>query len=90
MAKQQTSATAAASKTNTRKRTVKVESAGQAHINATFNNIIISMTNAQVRLYHGVVPVKWVSGGLKKIHLTLPKWQHKIAQKSHLITACVK
>ncbi len=29
----------------TRKRTVKVDAFGQAHINATFNNIIISLTN---------------------------------------------
>ena len=57
MAKQQTSATAAASKTNTRKRTVKVESAGQAHINATFNNIIISMTNATGQV------ISWSSAG---------------------------
>ena len=57
MAKQQTSATAASSKTNTRKRTVKVESAGQAHINATFNNIIISMTNATGQV------ISWSSAG---------------------------
>ena len=57
MAKQQTSATAAASKTNTRKRTVKVESAGQAHINIIFNNIIISMTNATGQV------ISWSSAG---------------------------
>lgn len=57
MAKQQTSATAAESKTNTRKRTVKVEPAGQAHINATFNNIIISMTNATGQV------ISWSSAG---------------------------
>jgi small subunit ribosomal protein S11 len=44
MAKQQQSA-AAASKANAKKRVVKVEAVGEAHINATFNNIIISMTN---------------------------------------------
>jgi small subunit ribosomal protein S11 len=37
-----------AKKTGTsRKRTVKVEPTGQAHINASFNNIIISLTNNQ-------------------------------------------
>ena len=39
-AQQQTSAKAAA-----KKRVVKVDSFGDAHINATFNNIIISLTN---------------------------------------------
>ncbi|MGZ4064328.1 MAG: 30S ribosomal protein S11, partial [Bacteroidia bacterium] len=28
-----------------RKRVVKVEAVGEAHVNATFNNIIISLTN---------------------------------------------
>ena len=39
-AQQQTSAKSAA-----KKRVVKVDSFGDAHINATFNNIIISLTN---------------------------------------------
>ncbi|HEY1040479.1 MAG TPA: 30S ribosomal protein S11 [Bacteroidia bacterium] len=43
MAKQQT--TAQAAKAASKKRVVKVEASGQAHINATFNNIIISLTN---------------------------------------------
>src|SRR5690606_5762717 len=34
-------------KANTRKRKVIVESTGEAHINATFNNIIISLTNKE-------------------------------------------
>ena len=59
MAKQQSSAAAAATKTNTRKRTVKVESAGQAHINATFNNIIISLTNNSGQV------ISWSSAGSK-------------------------
>lgn len=32
-------------KTTVKKRKVNVESSGQAHVNATFNNIIISLTN---------------------------------------------
>ena len=34
-------------KSNQKKRNVKVEAIGQAHIQATFNNIIISLTNNQ-------------------------------------------
>ncbi len=44
-AKGQQSAKAAA-----KKRIVKVDSYGDAHVNATFNNLIISLTNKQVRL----------------------------------------
>lgn len=36
---------------------VKVEAAGQAHINATFNNIIISLTNNQGQV------ISWSSAG---------------------------
>ena len=43
MAKQQQNA--ASAKAASKKRVVKVEASGQAHINATFNNIIISLTN---------------------------------------------
>jgi len=40
-----------------KKRTVKVEATGQAHINATFNNIIISLTNNQGQV------ISWSSAG---------------------------
>jgi len=47
-----------AKKTGTsRKRTVKVEPVGQAHIHASFNNIIISLTNNQGQV------ISWASSG---------------------------
>jgi small subunit ribosomal protein S11 len=55
MAKQPTTATNA--KANTRKRTVKVEATGEAHISATFNNIIISLTNTAGQV------ISWSSAG---------------------------
>jgi small subunit ribosomal protein S11 len=56
MAKQQAAANSPA-KTTTRKRTVKVEAVGEAHINATFNNIIISLTNIAGQV------ISWSSAG---------------------------
>ena len=44
-------------KTARKKRTVKVESVGQAHIHASFNNIIISLTNNQGQV------ISWSSAG---------------------------
>jgi small subunit ribosomal protein S11 len=41
----------------TKKRVVKVDAVGQAHINATFNNIIISITNSQGQV------ISWSSAG---------------------------
>lgn len=57
MAKQQQQATSPAVKTVARKRTVKVEASGEAHINATFNNIIISLTNLAGQV------ISWSSAG---------------------------
>ncbi len=51
-AQQQQSAKAAA-----KKRVVKVDSFGDAHINATFNNIIISLTNKSGQV------ISWSSAG---------------------------
>lgn len=55
MAKQQSAA--ASAKTASRKRTVKVDASGEAHINATFNNIIISLTNTSGQV------ISWSSAG---------------------------
>ena len=44
-------------KSNQKKRNVKVEAIGQAHIQATFNNIIISRTNKQGQV------ISWSSAG---------------------------
>ncbi len=44
-------------KTNTKKRKVIVESSGEVHINATFNNIIISLTNKKGEV------ISWSSAG---------------------------
>ncbi|MBB1138570.1 MULTISPECIES: 30S ribosomal protein S11 [Myroides] len=44
-------------KANTKKRKVVVETTGEAHINATFNNIIISLTNKKGEV------ISWSSAG---------------------------
>jgi small subunit ribosomal protein S11 len=41
----------------TRKKVVKVDPVGQAHVHASFNNIIISLTNAQGQV------ISWASAG---------------------------
>jgi small subunit ribosomal protein S11 len=56
MAKQQQATTPTPTK-STKKRVVKVESIGEAHINATFNNIIISLTNSSGQV------ISWASAG---------------------------
>lgn len=55
MAKQNQSTTAA--KAVAKKRVVKVDAIGEAHINATFNNIIISLTNVTGQV------ISWSSAG---------------------------
>ena len=46
-----------AKKTQTSKRVVKVEAYGEAHISSTFNNVIVSLTNAQGQV------ISWSSAG---------------------------
>jgi small subunit ribosomal protein S11 len=48
---------AKSTKNTSRKRKVKVEVTGEAHINASFNNIIISLTNLQGQV------ISWSSAG---------------------------
>jgi small subunit ribosomal protein S11 len=50
-------ATAEKRKDKAKKRVVNVEAVGQAHIQATFNNIIISMTNSTGQV------ISWASAG---------------------------
>jgi small subunit ribosomal protein S11 len=57
MAKQQSATAATAAKASSKKRVVKVEATGDAHINATFNNIIISLTNTAGQV------ISWSSAG---------------------------
>lgn len=54
MAKTQQQGTAAKA---AKKRTVKVEAIGEAHLNATFNNMIISLTNLSGQV------ISWSSAG---------------------------
>ena len=48
---------ASAVKTSTKKRIVKVEAYGDAHISASFNNLIVSLTNKQGHI------ISWSSAG---------------------------
>jgi small subunit ribosomal protein S11 len=48
---------AASAKAKAKKRNVKIESEGQVHIKATFNNIIVSLTNKQGQV------ISWGSAG---------------------------
>jgi small subunit ribosomal protein S11 len=56
MAKQQSSESTSGTKTQ-KKKSVKVDIAGNVYINATFNNIIISLTNQQGQV------ISWSSAG---------------------------
>ena len=50
MAQQKQDSAKAAEVKKVRKKIVKVEANGVAHVNATFNNIIISLTNESVQV----------------------------------------
>ena len=56
-----------------KKNRVVVEAVGQVHIKATFNNIIISITNNAGQVITWSSAEKWVSGVLRKTRLMLPR-----------------
>ncbi|MEO7209777.1 MAG: 30S ribosomal protein S11 [Chitinophagaceae bacterium] len=60
MAKEQKGGQKGGQKAASKKRIVKVEPYGEAHINATFNNIIVSLTNKQGQV------ISWSSAGKMK------------------------
>jgi small subunit ribosomal protein S11 len=57
MAKQQASAQQGTAVKASKKRVVKVDAIGEAHISASFNNLIISLTNMQGQV------IAWASAG---------------------------
>ena len=75
-AQQATSAKAAA-----KKRIVKVDAYGDAHISASFNNIIISITNKNGQLFPGAAPVKWALKVPRRIRLMPLRWLLPMLQK---------
>jgi hypothetical protein len=77
-------------KDKAKKRIVVVEQTGQVHIKASFNNIIISVTNNNGQVISWASAGKMGFKGSKKILLMLPKWLHLIALKLLTKQVCVK
>ena len=69
-----------------KKRKVNVESTGEAHINASFNNIIVSLTNK-----NGDV-ISWSSAGKMGFRGSKKNTPYaaQIVQKLHMMLVCVK
>jgi ribosomal protein S11 len=68
-------------KTASKKRKVIVESIGEAHVTASFNNIIISLTNTKGEVISWSSAGKWVLEVLKKTHLMPLRQLLKIVQR---------
>ena len=64
-------------KDKAKKRVVVVEAVGEAHIQATFNNIIISLTNTQGQVVSWASAGKWVSEVQKRIRHTQARWRQQ-------------
>jgi len=71
-------------KDKAKKRVVQIEAVGQAHIRATFNNIVISMTNSTGQVITWASAGKMGSKAQRKTLHTLLKWQLRIALHVHL------
>ena len=49
-----------------KKRNVKVDANGQLHVHSSFNNIIVSLANSEVRSFLGLLPERSGFRGSKK------------------------
>ena len=75
--------------TTTKKRVVKVEAAGQAHISSTFNNVIVALTNNVGQV------ISWssagaVSGVPRRTLLMLHRWLQKMHPRLHSMQASAR
>jgi small subunit ribosomal protein S11 len=67
--------------TSNKKRLVKVEAVGQAHVHSSFNNIIISLTNSSGQVISWSSAGKMGFRGSKKNTLMQPRLQLPIVVK---------
>ena len=78
------------STSSNKKRLVKVEAVGQAHVHSSFNNIIISLTNSTGQVISWSSAGKMGFRGSKRTLRMQLRWQLPIALRSHSIWGCVK
>ena len=64
-----------------KKRNVKVDAYGQAHIHSSFNNIIVSLANSEGQVISWSSAGRWDSEVLKRTLRMQPRWQLRIVQK---------
>jgi small subunit ribosomal protein S11 len=74
----------------TKKRIVKVDAFGKAFIQASFNNIIISLTNSTGQVISWASAGKMGFRGSKKTPPMPDKWLPQIVQRLRTITVCAK
>lgn len=82
-----TSAKTTSAKAASKKRVVRVDTYGDAHVTASFNNIIISLTNKQGQVIAWSSAGKMGFKGSKRTHLMQHKWLRQMRQKLHWMQA---
>ena len=65
----------------TKKRVKKNVEHGQAHIQASFNNTIVTLTDAEGNAYHGQVLAVWDLEVQRNLLLMQLRWQQKLQLK---------
>ena len=79
-----------AKKATAKKRVVRVDAQGEAHIHSSFNNIIVALTNTDGQV------ISWSSAGKmgfrssKRILPMQRRWRFRIVPRLHMIWECAK
>ncbi len=68
-------------KKTTKRRVKKNVEHGQAHIQSSFNNTIVTLTDKKEMLFHGQVPAVWDLEVQENLLLMQHRWQQKLQQK---------
>ena len=79
-----------AKKVVAKKKVVKIDAVGQAHIHSSFNNIIISLTNNDGQVISWSSAGKMDSVALRRTPLTLLRWRPRIALRSLMTSVCAR
>ena len=68
-------------KTTTKRRVKKNVEHGQAHIQSSFNNTIVTLTDNEEMLFPGQVPAVWDLEVQGNLPLMQRRWQQRLQQK---------
>lgn len=73
-----------------KKKVVRIDASGKAFIYASFNNVIVSLTNNDGQVISGLPPVRWDTEDPRRTRRTQPRWSPRIVPRWLTISVCAR